>query len=133
MRKFICLIIILAMSLSGCKAVNITDKNHKTLDFTVVEREDIPPELLTAIEGKRAEPFSMSYSIDGYLYIAVGYGEKSTGGYSIRVDDLYETDSSLSIHTTLIGPKAGEAVNKMVTYPYVVVKLEYIDKNIIFE
>lgn len=133
MKKYLFFIIIFAMLLGGCKSLNITDDNKKTLDFTVVERDGIPAELFSVIEERKSEAFTMSYSIDGYLYIAVGYGEKSTGGYSIRVDDVYETDSNLGIHTTLIGPAAGEAVNKMATYPYVVVKLEYIDKNIIFE
>lgn len=127
------LFVVLTLFVGGCRTTELTEDNRRTLDFTVVERAGIPGELLAVIEERKAEEFSMSYSLDGYLYIAVGYGTKNTGGYSVRVDEVYETDSNVGIHTTLIGPAAGEAVNKMATYPYVVVKLECIDKKIIFE
>lgn len=127
------LFVLFAFILGGCKTTEITGDNRHTLEYTVVSRAEVPPELLAVIEERRTEEFSMSYSLDGYLYIAVGYGMKNTGGYSVRVDEVYETDNNVGIHTTLIGPAAGEAVNKMATYPYVVVKLEYIDKKIIFE
>lgn len=133
MRKIILLFVLFAFLLGGCRTTEITENNRQALDFTVVSRTEIPPELLAVIEERRTEEFSMSYSLDGYLYIAVGYGMRNTGGYSVRVDEVYETESNVGIHTTLIGPAAGEAVNKMATYPYVVVKLEYIDKKIIFE
>ena len=116
-----------------CRSTKITKEDKTQGDFTVVEKSAIPPELLRIIEEKKAEEFTMSYSLDGYLYIAVGYGTKNTGGYSIQVEELYETKSNIGINTTLVGPKAGEAVNKMPTYPFIVVKTEYIDKNIIFE
>ena len=31
------------------------------------------------------------------------------------------------------GPEAGEEIKEISTFPYVVVKLEYIDKNVIFD
>ncbi len=133
MKKIILLFVVLTFFIGGCTTTKLTDDNRHALDFTVVERAGIPAELLTVIEERKTEEFSMSYSLDGYLYIAVGYGTRNTGGYSVRVDEVYETDSNVGIHTTLIGPAAGEAVNKMATYPYIVVKLEYIDKKIIFE
>ena len=133
MRRIILLFVMFTLLLGGCKTTEITKENRKALDYTVVSRSEIPPELLAVIDERRMEEFSMSYSLDGYLYIAVGYGMKNTGGYSVRVDEVYETESNVGIHTTLIGPAAGEAVNKMATYPCIVVKLEYIDKKIIFE
>ena len=131
--KRILVLIILACTLCGCSTTKITTEEKTALDFTVVEKSGIPQELLIIIDEKKTEEFTMSYTLDGYLYIAVGYGTKNTGGYSIQVEELYETKSNLGINTTLLGPKAGEAVNKMATYPYIVVKTEYIDKNIVFE
>ncbi len=131
--KKILVLFILACTLCGCSSTKITKEEKTPVDFTVVEKAAVPPELLTIIDEKKTEEFTMSYTLDGYLYIAVGYGEKSTGGYSIQVEELYETKSNIVINTTLVGPEAGEAVNKMATYPYIVVKTEYIDKNIVFE
>lgn len=133
MRKIFCFFIAMVLLLSGCTSKRIDTKNRQSLEFTVVDREQIPEELVSIINERKTEEFSMTYSLEGYLYIAVGYGTKDTGGYSISVDELSETDTSVIINTTLIGPKSGEPVNKMATYPYVVVKLEFRDKNVIFE
>lgn len=92
----------------------------------------MPKELADTIESRKTEGFTMSFDSDGYKYIAVGYGTQSTGGYSIRADEVYEEDSRIVVHTTLIGPSAGEAVNRKETYPYIVIKIEYRDKEIEF-
>ena len=55
--------------------------------------------------------------------------DEDTTGYSVEVNDLYETEDAVFIHTTLLGPEAGEDIKEISTFPYVVVKLEYIDKN----
>ena len=59
--------------------------------------------------------------------------DEDTTGYSVEVNDLYETEDAVFIHTTLLGPEAGEDIKEISTFPYVVVKLEYIDKNVIFD
>lgn len=125
--------VFLALVLAGCSFKESSDKNKAEIDFTVVAKDGVPDELAKVIDSKKSGAFSMSCTIEGYTYIAVGYGEQATGGYSIRVDEMYETDSSVGIRTTLIGPSAGEAVNKMKTYPYIVVKIECTDKNVNFE
>lgn len=133
MKKLFCFWLVVIVWLSGCSAKGIDTENERPLSFTVVDREQIPEELLSIITERKADEFSMTYSLEGYLYIAVGYGAMDTGGYSISVDRLCETDTSIIIDTTLIGPKSDEPVNKMATCPYVVVKLEFMDKNVIFE
>lgn len=125
--------VFLVLVLAGCSFREASDKNKKELDFTVVTKDDIPDEVAMAVNGRKSEAFAMSFNVGGYTYIAIGYGQQPTGGYSIRVDEMYETDSSVGIHTTLVGPAAGEAVNKMVTYPYIVVKIKATDKNVNFE
>lgn len=132
MKKIMMLLMVLCM-FSGCSSTQITKDEKNPVDFTVVEKSAVPEDFFVVIEEKKTEKFTMSYTIDGYLYIAVGYGTQKSGGYSIQVEELYETKSNLCINTTLVGPREGEAVNKMSTYPYIVVKTEYIDKNIVFE
>lgn len=119
--------------LGGCKSYNITSDNKKMLDYTLVDRKGTPAELLSVIDERKDKEFTMTYVLEGYLYIVVGYGVQSTGGYSIRVEEVYETENNLGVSTTLIGPDDKKTVNKMVTYPYVVIKMENIDKNIVFE
>ncbi len=105
---------------------------QKQVDFTVVEEADFPEELKSVIAEKKETPFKLTYGYNGYLYIVQGYGMKNTGGYSITVDRVYETDNAVYFLTTLKGPEKGETVEKAVSYPYVVVKIENKDKSVVF-
>lgn len=119
--------------LTGCKSENTDIKKIKDLEFTVVEDADVPEQLMVIINEKKKEPFKMSYANDDSLYIVVGYGEQSTGGYSISVDKLFLTSNAVYIDTNLIGPAENEQVTNAITYPYVVIKTEFIDKSVVFE
>ncbi len=132
-KSILVLMIALGMLLCGCTVKKGGGSDKQAVDFTVMEKEGIPQELATMIADKQTEAFTLSYSMEDYTYLAMGYGQQATGGYSIRVDEVYETDMTVGMHTTLIGPSAGEAVNKMASYPYIVVKIEHTDKNVVFE
>lgn len=119
--------------LAGCKKDENEIKKIKDLDFTVVEEADLPGELKEIIDEKKEKPFRLTYSNKDYLYIAVGYGKQNSGGYSIAVEELFLTDNAIYIDTNLIGPSQDEMVTHGVTYPYIVVKLEYMDKKVVFE
>lgn len=127
----ICLGILILFS--GCSVKKSSTEKVKDLSFHVLSEESVPEELKTKIEGKTKQPFKMTYSDKGYLYIAQGYGEKETSGYSVEVIECYETVNAIYIHTNLIGPSKEEKVIQTPTNPYIVVKLDAIDKNVVFE
>lgn len=83
------------------------------------------------IEEKKGEAFNLTYE-DNALYIAVGYGGKDTGGYSIEVEDLYLGKTSVCFRTKLIGPEKSEKVQEGISYPYIVVKTEYREEKVKF-
>ena len=109
------------------------DRELRDIEFTVTEKQDIPEELEEMIAERKEEGFQLSYADQGELYLAVGYGTRPTSGYSIKVKALYETENAVYIQTELLGPSKEEKITEKQTYPYVVVKMEWIDKNIIFE
>ena len=135
MRKIIPTIfcVILLSLMTGCSAEKLRTEKLRDIEFTVVDEENIPEELEEMIEEKEEKPFKLTYADNGALYIAVGYGEQPTSGYSIEVQELYETENAIYIHTNLIGPAKDEKIVEQKTYPYLVVKLEFIDKNVVFE
>lgn len=124
---------ITVLGITGCKTEDTDVKKIKDLEFTVVEDADLPGELKEIIDEKKENPFKLSYSNKDYLYIVVGYGKQNSGGYSISVDDLYLTSNAIYMDTNLIGPTQDDMVTQGVTYPYVVVKLEFMDKSVVFE
>ncbi len=118
---------------TGCKTEETDIKKIKDLEFTVVEDADVPEQLMEIINEKKKEPFKMSYGNTDNLYIVVGYGEQPTGGYSISVDELFLTSNAIYINTNLIGPSEKDYVSNAITYPYIVVKTEFIDKRVVFK
>lgn len=133
-RSILLLLIMLTLiGLVGCKKENTDVKKIKDLEFTVVEDADLPGELKEIIDEKKEEPFKLSYSNKDNLYIVVGYGKQNSGGYSISVDELYLTRNAIYINTNLIGPSQKDVVTQGVTYPYVVVKLEFREEPIVFK
>lgn len=114
----------------GCSEV---DKKQKLEDvpFSIVTEEDISEQLKTIIEEKKQAPFQLSYSDGEDLYLVVGYGEQSTGGYSIEVPDVYITATNLVIDTNLLGPEGTPVGGK--SYPYVVVLVEKQELPVLYE
>lgn len=119
--------------LTGCSAADDEGEKVRDLEFTVVGATEIPQELQQLIAEKMSAPFKLTYSDDTNLYIVVGYGEQATGGYSIELDDLYLTENSIVIDTELEGPEKGEPAGTEKSYPYIVVKTEYLENPVIFQ
>ena len=117
---------------SSCGVESKDKKKGSDMEFTVVSEENIPKELMEIINGKKTEEMKLTFCDKENLYIVVGYGKQSTGGYSINVDELYETDNEIYIHTNFLGPSKSENISQAYSYPYIVVKVEYTDKKVNF-
>lgn len=117
--------------LCGCSLMSTEEVKLRDLDFTILGEEMVPAELATMIEERKVDAFKMTYSDNQNLYICVGYGRQETGGYSITVDELYLTEEAVFVQTTLLGPDVSEKNNKTPSYPYIVIKTEYLDQPVI--
>ena len=119
--------------LPGCASRARNTEKIRDLEFTVLDKEAVPPEFKTLIEENKAVPFKLTYADQGQLYIAEGYGPQPASGYSVEVKELYETQDAVYIETNLLGPGKGEETKDKTTFPYVVVQLEYIEKDVLFD
>ena len=134
MKKLILVIVCMSvLCLVGCVSEQLSSEKLRDIEFTVVSENKIPKELKEMMDEKEGKPFKLTYADNGIMYIAVGYGEQPTSGYSIEVKELYETKNAVYIHTDLIGPSKDEKVVERKSYPYIVVKAEFVDKNVVFE
>lgn len=127
------IVLISAILLVGCSISGDDKQKVKDIEFTVVPNEGIPDELKKLINEKKKETMKLTYNDKESLYIVVGYGEQPTGGYSIKVTDLYESKNGIYIKTDFVGPSKTENISQKQSYPFVVVKIEYSDKPVIFE
>ncbi len=119
--------------LNGCSVEKMDQNKIRDLAFTLTEETQVPQELLQLIEEKKGTEMKLTFETGEFKYIVVGYGTQETGGYSISVDELYETANAIYIHTNLIGPAKGEMVSETESYPYVVIQMENLDKSVVFE
>lgn len=135
MKKIYLLVIvsIMAAMLSACGGETEKEENRNNLEFTVVSEDRLPDELKEILDQKKESAFKLTYADEGYLYICVGYGKQESGGYSVTVNELYETDNAIYVNTNLLGPKAGSSPGTSPSYPYIVLKIEFRDKTVVFD
>jgi len=124
---------LLGSVLSGCSVEETNRTKVADLEYSITEDTEIPEELMTMIEEKKAADFKMTYEMGEDLYIVRGYGEQATGGYSIRIKDCYLTSNAILFDTELVGPRKGENASASPSYPYIVIKTENRDQSTIFE
>lgn len=127
------LAVFLLLGLTGCTMLSNEKVKLKDLEFTVLGQEKIPGELMSIIEEKKGEPFQITFRDKDFLYICIGYGEQETGGYSIAVNEMCLTDTSICVSTSLLGPKPEEQNQPKASFPFIVLKTEFLDLPVVFE
>lgn len=120
----------LGFLMNGCAAHN-KEETSTEMPYEVLSEDDIPVELKMKLEETKTDSVRMAYETSDALYIAVGYGEKEQEGYEISVDSVKSSEHFVYIHTTLTGPRE-EAKQKMKSYPYLVIKCQQTEKQVIF-
>ncbi len=118
---------------TGCGLEKADSKKIRDLEYTVLEPEEVPDQLQEVIQEKKEGDFKVSYTYEGYLYIARGFGMQETGGYSIQMRQLYLTSNAVYFAADLIGPEKEERKQEVVSYPYIVIKTEAVDEHVVFE
>ncbi|MCD8150082.1 MAG: protease complex subunit PrcB family protein [Clostridiales bacterium] len=132
-RMLLLIVILAAFSFCGCTLKKAGTEKVRDLEYTVLAESEIPETLAEEIEENKTDDLKMTYREDDYLYIVRGFGMQETGGYSIQMRELYLADNAIYFKAELIGPESGEEVEKAVSYPYLVIKTERLEENVIFE
>lgn len=105
----------------------------RDLEFTVIEKDEVPKALADVIAENKREEMKLSYQNEGYLYIARGFGEQKTGGYSITAQQCYLAEDGIHVKFELMGPSGKEKIPEEPSCPYIVIKMEGMDETITFE
>ena len=127
------MMLLVLCTISGCSVEKTSNEKIGEVNYTIVEDEDVPEELMKLIDDSKEEVFNLNYNDKEYLYMVKGYGPQPSTGYGITLEDIYETETSICVKTILKGPLKTEKINKVITYPYIVIKVENIDKTVLFE
>ena len=118
---------------TGCHGEKENDRKIQDLEFSVVGENEIPQALTELIAKKREKSFKLTYADGKDMYIVIGEGPQTGGGYSVVVKELYLTDNSVVIRTELLGPEKGEASGTDQSYPVLIVKTAYMEEPVVFQ
>ena len=95
-------IFLLMVILTGCQLIRIEEGERTPLKYTIVKQEEIPAEAVELMEQKKEKTFQMTYQVGDVRYLMKGYGEQLTGGYSIQVEEVSESENAVFCKTRLI-------------------------------
>lgn len=122
-----------ALSLTGCSLAEEPVVKIRDLDFTVLDEDTIPAPLLEVIQENLSTEMKLSYQNNGTLYIARGFGQQKTGGYSIAVEQMYLAEDGIHVKFHLMGPSKEQKLSEEPSYPYLVIQTEDLGEEIVFE
>ena len=126
----ICVLMLTAV-LSGCRFIRIEEGERTPLDYTVMKQEEIPREVVELMEQKKEKAFYMTYQVGDVRYLMKGYGEQLSGGYSIQVEEVSESENGIFCKTRLAGPDEKETGSEP-SYPCIVLKIADTQKPVQF-
>ena len=133
MKKVISVLIIFV--LISCGAKKTADSGSKTLYEVLTEQSDgggnikffeilTEPNEIKMLESDPLLANKMKQTdISNSNYVILNMGEKNTGGYSIGVEKVEETDKNIIITVKENSPAPDAMVMQVITYPYTVVKI----------
>lgn len=125
--------VFLVACLTGCKLEETNDKKIKDLDYTICDESKLPEALVELIMEKRKEPFKLTYRTKDYLYIVVGYGAQDRRDLQVTMTELYLTENAIFVDTNLTAKEETTLEENMVSYPWIAVKCERFDEQVVFE
>lgn len=129
------LILLSVLLLGGCSSSEETAGNYEgaaDVVYEIVSGSDVPYKVNEKIFKSKEKGFGFSYRDGGEMYVAFGFGERSTGGYSIQIQAAKETDTAIIIEAKLIAPLPEEVVAESVSYPYMILKMAQVKKDVQF-
>lgn len=86
---------------------------------------------MNLIDQEKEEVFHFTYSTRDFTYYVIGYGRQPGKGYKIRVREFSMDQDHIYIDTTLIGVTK-EHQKRGTSFPYLVLKSQYYEKDAIF-
>ncbi len=131
--KLVVVVMVMLLLMTGCEMMSMERVKLRDLEFVILSEEVLSEELKNIIEERKTEPFKLTYADADALYICVGYGTQKGGGYSITVDELYLTEDAIYVETTLLGPDEGKSSKDVTSYPYIVIRTEALEENVVVE
>lgn len=122
--------IILCVIQIGCIKKDEQGQKQKVV-YVVCRRSVIPVQLGKLIDEQKNEAFHFTYTTGDFIYYVIGYGKQSGRGYKIKVREFSADQTHIYIDTILTGVTKEHQIHGK-SYPYIVLKSQFYEKDVIF-
>jgi|GEM_PF-489312 len=100
------------------------------LSIRNVKYEDLPEALQDKVDEQKLTQAYKAYKYEDDIYLIATRGRKSTGGYTINIDDVYKViveKDEYNVKAVIETANPSGTATQGITYPYDIVKLDYFD------
>jgi hypothetical protein len=100
------------------------------LTISNVAYADLPDELQDIVDTQKLTQGYTAYRYEQSIYLIATRGKKSTGGYTINIDEVYKETletNKYNLKAVVEIENPGDSAISQITYPYDIVKLNYFD------
>lgn len=132
-RKSFCIIlcsIVFLVIQTACLKREETGKREDVL-YAVCKRNAVPAQLGKLIDEQKQEAFHFTYTTGDFIYYIIGYGSQPGRGYKIKVKEFSADQTHIYLDTTLVGVTK-EHQRDGRSYPYIILKSQFYEKDVIF-
>ena len=124
--------LLLMVSCGDKKTETRTYEGAQDVIYEIVSGSDVPYKVNEKIFKAKEKGFGFSYRDGESMYTVFGFGRQNTGGYSIQVLAVKENDSEIIIEAQLVAPGPEEVVTTSPSYPYIILKMANVEKDVQF-
>lgn len=102
------------------------------LTFNQVNREDLPAEPQAWAEERHRQQGTYVRDFGEKTYLLVSWGEKPTGGYDVKIEEVAKASDGSLVGVRLSAPKPDEFVTQAFTYPHAIAVGPLLDRPVKF-
>lgn len=119
--------------LCSCSITTTGEEKIGEPSYKIVEYHYLNKYVKEIYDEKKNDYNRVTYNDGEYCYLIICYGPQPTTGYSIAVKELYETENTIVVDTTLKGPLKSDIIEDKESYPAIVIKIDATDKIVVYK
>lgn len=130
------LVFFLSVGCSGLtREVNGDDHTAVNIPFHTVNIDQMPATAQQEAQQmvRSSSPQTRSLVVGGVTYAMIAFGQRPTGGYTVKVSKVVQSGDEVTVYTEEDTPPPGSIVNQMVTYPFVAIAIDQPFEKVNFE
>lgn len=100
--------------------------------MTIKNKKDLDTLYNLINTGKIPKSETPKINFDKETVVALFLGERTSGGYSIWVENVLSVNNIITINYKIKTPKRGEMVTSVMTQPYYIIKIPKVINELVF-